>query len=436
MVRRGSRRAAGHDRGVRRPARRRRRQPARRKPPGGRRRSPSHTTGGARRGRRRRRARRARAAGHVADRRRRTTSRSCRPTPGCWNGSLANLIDNALASRRRARTGADHRRTPAPRAPSSRSSTTGPGVPGRAARADLHAVPAPRRPQPAVGVGLGLWPSRAASPRRWTARCAADDPRRRPDHALAAAPAALSAAMTRVLVVDDEPGLLRALAINLARASTTSTSRPTATPRSPPPPASHPTSSCSTSACPTWTARGDPRACAAGPARRSSCCPPGRTRATRSTPSTPAPTTTSPSRSAWTSCSRGCARRCAAPARRADAPVVETARLHRRSRRQAGPTTADGDPIRLTPTEWHLLEVLVRHEGKLVGQRQLLQEVWGPAYETETNYLRVYIAQLRRKLEPEPVQAPSPHHRTRHRIPLRRLRAWARNGRVRFLKRS
>jgi len=58
--------------------------------------------------------------------------------------------------------------------------------------------------------------------------------------------------------------------------------------------------------------------------------------------------------------------------------------------------------VRLTPTEWHVLEVLVRHPGKLVGQRQLLQEVWGPAYGTETNYLRVYLAQLRQKLEPDP----------------------------------
>ena len=63
---------------------------------------------------------------------------------------------------------------------------------------------------------------------------------------------------------------------------------------------------------------------------------------------------------------------------------------------------SDGGPIRLTPTEWHVLEVLVRNEGKLVSQRQLLQEVWGPAYETETNYLRVYVAQLRRKLEADP----------------------------------
>ena len=61
-----------------------------------------------------------------------------------------------------------------------------------------------------------------------------------------------------------------------------------------------------------------------------------------------------------------------------------------------------GASIHLTPTEWHLLELLVRNEGKLVSQRQLLQEVWGPAYETETNYLRVYLAQLRRKLEPDP----------------------------------
>jgi two-component system KDP operon response regulator KdpE len=61
----------------------------------------------------------------------------------------------------------------------------------------------------------------------------------------------------------------------------------------------------------------------------------------------------------------------------------------------------DGD-VRLTPTEWQLLEVLVRHRGRLVTQRQLLQEVWGPEYETESHYLRVYVAQLRRKLEPEP----------------------------------
>jgi two-component system KDP operon response regulator KdpE len=61
-----------------------------------------------------------------------------------------------------------------------------------------------------------------------------------------------------------------------------------------------------------------------------------------------------------------------------------------------------GKDVRLTPTEWHLLEVLVRNSGRLVGQKQLLQEVWGPSYGTETNYLRVYMAQLRRKLEADP----------------------------------
>ncbi|WP_281168180.1 response regulator [Sporichthya polymorpha] len=67
-------------------------------------------------------------------------------------------------------------------------------------------------------------------------------------------------------------------------------------------------------------------------------------------------------------------------------------------------TTAGGEEVRLTPTEWALLEVLVRHPGRHVPSRMLLQEVWGPAYGTETNYLRVYVAQLRRKLEPDPAR--------------------------------
>jgi len=66
-------------------------------------------------------------------------------------------------------------------------------------------------------------------------------------------------------------------------------------------------------------------------------------------------------------------------------------------------TTPDG-PVRLTPTEWHLLEVLARNPGRLVTHQQLLREVWGPQYTTETNYLRVHIANLRRKLEPDPAK--------------------------------
>ena len=62
----------------------------------------------------------------------------------------------------------------------------------------------------------------------------------------------------------------------------------------------------------------------------------------------------------------------------------------------------DGAEVHLTPTEWGVLELLVRNRGKLVAQKQLLQEVWGPGYASETHYLRVYLAQLRRKLEPQP----------------------------------
>jgi two-component system KDP operon response regulator KdpE len=65
-------------------------------------------------------------------------------------------------------------------------------------------------------------------------------------------------------------------------------------------------------------------------------------------------------------------------------------------------TDSGGADVRLTPTEWQIVEVLTRHAGKLVSQRRLLQEVWGPQYGTETNYLRVFMAQVRRKLEPEP----------------------------------
>lgn len=62
----------------------------------------------------------------------------------------------------------------------------------------------------------------------------------------------------------------------------------------------------------------------------------------------------------------------------------------------------DGVDVRLTPTEWAFLELLARNLGRLVTREQVLREVWGPAYEHETQYLRVYAAQLRRKLEADP----------------------------------
>ncbi len=60
--------------------------------------------------------------------------------------------------------------------------------------------------------------------------------------------------------------------------------------------------------------------------------------------------------------------------------------------------------MRLTPTEWRLLEVLAREPGHLVPHQELLREVWGPRYGRESNYLRVYANQLRRKLEPDPAR--------------------------------
>jgi two-component system, OmpR family, KDP operon response regulator KdpE len=64
----------------------------------------------------------------------------------------------------------------------------------------------------------------------------------------------------------------------------------------------------------------------------------------------------------------------------------------------------DGTQVHLTPIEWQLLDALVRHPGKLVGQRQLLQEVWGPTYQNETDYVRQYMKHLRRKLEDDPTR--------------------------------
>jgi two-component system, OmpR family, KDP operon response regulator KdpE len=91
-----------------------------------------------------------------------------------------------------------------------------------------------------------------------------------------------------------------------------------------------------------------------------------------------------------------------AAARRAgsDVPVLEAGDLviDLPARR----VTKAGSVVRLTPTEWGLLEMLVRAPGRLVSQQELLHEVWGPAYGRETNYLRVYVGGLRKKLEDDP----------------------------------
>ncbi len=84
-----------------------------------------------------------------------------------------------------------------------------------------------------------------------------------------------------------------------------------------------------------------------------------------------------------------------------DEPVISTDEFTIDLAAKRVRTVAAGE-VKLTPTQWQLLEVLVRNRGKLVTQRQLLHDVWGPAYSTEVNYLRVFVAQLRRKLEPDP----------------------------------
>ncbi len=86
----------------------------------------------------------------------------------------------------------------------------------------------------------------------------------------------------------------------------------------------------------------------------------------------------------------------------ADDPIVETADFV--VDLVAKRVTRDGAIVHLTPTEWAIVEHLVRNPGRLVTRRQLLQSVWGPQYENETNYLRVHLAAIRRKLEPVPGQ--------------------------------
>jgi two-component system KDP operon response regulator KdpE len=84
----------------------------------------------------------------------------------------------------------------------------------------------------------------------------------------------------------------------------------------------------------------------------------------------------------------------------ADNPIVETKSFL--VDLSAKRVIKNGEEVHLTPTEWGMLEMLVRNRGKLVGREELLREVWGPKYAKETHYLRVFLAQLRRKLEDDP----------------------------------
>jgi len=89
----------------------------------------------------------------------------------------------------------------------------------------------------------------------------------------------------------------------------------------------------------------------------------------------------------------------------ADVPVIETAGFTVNLATKQ--VTRRGVAVRLTPTEWNILELLARNTGALVTHDEILTQVWGPAYANETAYLRVYLAQLRRKLEADPA---NPRH--------------------------
>ena len=98
---------------------------------------------------------------------------------------------------------------------------------------------------------------------------------------------------------------------------------------------------------------------------------------------------------------RGAKARCpgqAEPVRIGDMVVDLTAKRITRRQPEAG------EEVRLTPTEWHLLEVLLRSPGRLLSRQQILATVWGPGYDRATGNLRLYMTQLRRKLEPDPAR--------------------------------
>ena len=121
----------------------------------------------------------------------------------------------------------------------------------------------------------------------------------------------------------------------------------------------------------------------------------------RSTRSTPAQTTTSSSRSR----SAELLARLRAVLRRVGAstePILRVGPLE--IDREGRAVTRNGDLVHLTPHEFDLLRVLGEHEGKLMTHARILREVWGPGYQRESNYLHVYVSQLRRKIEADPAR--------------------------------
>ena len=114
--------------------------------------------------------------------------------------------------------------------------------------------------------------------------------------------------------------------------------------------------------------------------------------------------TTSRSRSAWTSSSRGCACSCGAPTRTRFGPRRGSSHEGISIDLDAHQVTRDDEGVRLTKTEWALLETLATHPGKLLTHAWLLERVWGPGYADDIDVLRVFVSQLRRKVERDPAR--------------------------------
>jgi two-component system, OmpR family, KDP operon response regulator KdpE len=109
----------------------------------------------------------------------------------------------------------------------------------------------------------------------------------------------------------------------------------------------------------------------------------------------------------WTAVPNFCGSRPRVPVRRCWIDLASHTVIRHEDLDANGPSGEAVETVRLTRTEWRLLEILLRHSGQLVSSRQLLSEVWGASFDTESGYLRFHIAKLRRKLEPDPL---TPRH--------------------------
>ena len=319
----------------------------------------------------------------------------------------AGQPDRQRAAVRAGQPGAGHG-GPGRRPRADRRRRRGAGHTARHRGAAVRAVPAARRPRQPASASASACRSPAASSRRWAAPSRPPTPRRRADRRNRPRrtaegrrrhdPAEDQGAGHRRRTPDpagaaDQPVGARLRSTHRRHAVMRRCARR---------PITGPTSSCWTSGCPTCRVSRCSAGCVAG------CTAPVIVLSARTDSSDKVEAldagaddyVTKPfGMDEFLARLRAAVRRGAA-ASDTDEPVIETSVVHRRPGREEG--DQERLEVHLTPTEWGMLEMLVRNRGKLVGREELLKEVWGPAYAKETHYLRVYLAQLRRKLEDDP----------------------------------